>query len=88
MKKLVLALVALLVVLLAVVNLGLLASPSEEAAVRAAAEHYLRGHATGDPGEFRKAFHPELRRRGRREDRARLPEGLPHRLPLDAEGGR
>lgn len=28
-----------------------------EAAVRAALEHYLQGHATGDPAHFRAAFH-------------------------------
>jgi hypothetical protein len=32
---------------------------SEEAAVRAALEHYIRGHATGDGAHFRKVFHPE-----------------------------
>ena len=48
----------------------LLASPSlaaqapsaeDEAGVRAALQHYLNGHATGDPEEFRKAFHPDAR---------------------------
>ncbi len=34
------------------------ASP-EEAAVRAALEHYLQGHATGDGAHFRAVFHPE-----------------------------
>ena len=29
--------------------------------VRAALQHYLNGHATGDPEEFRKAFHPDAR---------------------------
>ncbi len=33
----------------------------EEAAVRATLEHYLAGHATGDPKEFRQAFHDEAR---------------------------
>jgi hypothetical protein len=33
----------------------------DEAGVRAALQHYLNGHATGDPEEFRKAFHPEAR---------------------------
>jgi hypothetical protein len=37
-------------------------TPSEdEAGVRAALQHYLNGHATGDPEEFRKAFHPDAR---------------------------
>lgn len=33
----------------------------EEAAIRVTLEHYLAGHATGDPGEFRQAFHDESR---------------------------
>lgn len=32
---------------------------AEDAAVRRAIEHYFRGHATGDGGEFRKVFHPD-----------------------------
>ena len=32
---------------------------SEEAAVRAAVDHYLQGHALGSPEEFSNAFHPE-----------------------------
>ena len=35
------------------------AAAEEEAGVRAALQHYLNGHATGDPEEFRKAFHPD-----------------------------
>lgn len=34
---------------------------SEDAAVRAAIEHYFRGHATGDGAHHRNAFHPEGR---------------------------
>lgn len=34
---------------------------NDEAAVRATLQHYLNGHATGDPEEFRKAFHPDAR---------------------------
>jgi hypothetical protein len=33
----------------------------DEAGVNAALQHYLNGHATGDPEEFRKAFHPDAR---------------------------
>lgn len=33
----------------------------DEAGVRAALQHYLNGHATGDPEEFKKAFHPDAR---------------------------
>jgi hypothetical protein len=32
---------------------------AEDAAVRAAIEHYMRGHATGDGAHHRKVFHPE-----------------------------
>lgn len=32
---------------------------AEEQAVRAALEHYLLGHATGDPEHFRAIFHPD-----------------------------
>ena len=35
------------------------ATSADEAGVRAAIEHYLLGHATGDPEHYRKAFHPE-----------------------------
>ena len=31
----------------------------EEAAVRAAIEHYFRGHATGDGENYKKVFHPD-----------------------------
>lgn len=33
----------------------------EEAAVRAAIEHYFRGHATGDGENYKKVFHPDSR---------------------------
>ena len=36
-------------------------SAEDEAGVRVALQHYLNGHATGDPEEFRKAFHPDAR---------------------------
>lgn len=35
------------------------AMSADEAGVRAAIEHYILGHATGDPEHYRKAFHPE-----------------------------
>jgi hypothetical protein len=39
-----------------------MAAPSaDEAAVRAALEHYIRGHATGDGAHMRLAFHPASR---------------------------
>jgi hypothetical protein len=34
---------------------------AEEEAVRAAIEHYFRGHATGQGEHFRKVFHPDSR---------------------------
>lgn len=34
---------------------------AEDAAVRAAIEHYMRGHATGDGAHHRKVFHPEAK---------------------------
>ena len=37
------------------------APADDEAGVRAALQHYLNGHATGNPEEFRKAFHPDAR---------------------------
>ena len=37
------------------------APPEDEAGVRAALQHYLNGHATGNPEEFRQAFHPDAR---------------------------
>ena len=36
-------------------------SAEDLAAVNVALQHYLNGHATGDPEEFRKAFHPDAR---------------------------
>lgn len=33
----------------------------DEAAVRQTLEHYLAGHATGDPTHMRAAFHPEAK---------------------------
>ena len=37
------------------------AGKGEEAAIRAALQHYLLGHATGDGAHFRKVFHPEAK---------------------------
>ncbi len=52
---------ALALALTAVPGLAQTPSPDDEAGVRAALQHYLNGHATGDPEEFRKAFHPDAR---------------------------
>lgn len=35
------------------------AQENDEAGARAAVNHYLAGHATGSPDEFRAAFHPK-----------------------------
>ncbi len=37
------------------------AQNAEETGVRQALEHYLRGHATGQGENFRKAFHPDAK---------------------------
>lgn len=36
-------------------------APSKEAAVRAAVDHYFKGHATGDGTHFAKVFHPDAK---------------------------
>lgn len=43
------------------------AQSSDEQAVRAAVNQYFRGHATGDPAEMRKAFHPTAHIEGIRD---------------------
>ena len=52
-----------LVVSLAAVSLGWVGTTrqSEEDGVRAALEHYLQGHATGQAEHFQQAFHPEAK---------------------------
>ena len=42
-------------------------SPTDEQAVRAVINQYFRGHATGDPNEMRKAFHPTAHVEGNRD---------------------
>ncbi|NOT08932.1 MAG: nuclear transport factor 2 family protein [Gemmatimonadales bacterium] len=62
--------VALIGYFLAVGPLAAQAPPADdEAAVRATLQHYLNGQATGDPEEFRKAFHPDARMTFVREGR-------------------
>jgi Putative lumazine-binding len=58
MKKLAL-IIAAAAALGAAVWTGARAEGAEEAAVRAAVEHYFRGHATGQGEHFRKVFHPD-----------------------------
>ncbi|HEX8155670.1 MAG TPA: nuclear transport factor 2 family protein [Thermoanaerobaculia bacterium] len=53
------AILAIAVALLIPLAASAETSSSEEAAVRAAIEHYFRGHATGDGAHFRKVFHPD-----------------------------
>ncbi|MGH7711876.1 MAG: nuclear transport factor 2 family protein [Gemmatimonadaceae bacterium] len=48
-----------LVALVAVQTRASLAPNANEAEVRAALEHYLLGHATGDGAHFRVVFHPD-----------------------------
>ena len=60
MKKIFVAGVAALA-LWAAVMLPARAESREEAGVRAAVEHYLRGHATGLGEHHRRAFHPEAK---------------------------
>lgn len=60
MKKTLASLAAGATLLAAAPALAQAANP-EEPAVRAALEHYLAGHATGDPKEFRQSFHDEAR---------------------------
>lgn len=57
-------LAALLVLLSSATGMAQQPSPTargDEAGVRAALEHYLQGHATGDGAHFRRAFHPEAK---------------------------
>ncbi len=43
------------------------AQPSDDGAVRAVIQQYSKGHATGDPNEMRKAFHPTAHVEGNRD---------------------
>ena len=43
-------------------------APDEEAAVRAALEHYLLGHATGDGAHYEMVFHPQSKLFWMRDD--------------------
>lgn len=53
---------------LALLPASLLAQTApDEKAVRAAITQYFRGHATGDPNEMRKAFHPTAHVDGNRD---------------------
>ena len=53
------AMFAIVVAMLVPLAASAESASSEEAAVRAAIEHYFRGHATGDGAHFRKVFHPD-----------------------------
>ena len=52
---------AAVVVALAAGGAWMSAPTADEAAVRATLEHYIQGHATGDPAHMRLAFHPAAR---------------------------
>jgi Putative lumazine-binding len=62
MRRILVALIACVV--LSTANL---AQTSEEQGARAAVNQYLRGHATGDPAEMKKAFWPTAHIEGIRE---------------------
>lgn len=82
---------ASLAVLLLALSLPGSAAPPEEAdpAVRAPVEAYLRGHATGDGEEWRRAFHPSAMVTGLRDGKLQAmtaPEFVsraPGRPPAD-----
>ena len=57
--KRILLLVAILIFGLGAIWYSVKAQDPEEAAVRAALENYIRGHATGQGEYFRKIFHPD-----------------------------
>jgi hypothetical protein len=57
MKRLVMLLA--IIAIAAGIGFRATAQSAEEAAVRAALEHYFRGHATGQGEHFRKIFHPD-----------------------------
>lgn len=61
--------VAAAILLLATTSPGLAQdAPDEEAAVRAALEHYLLGHATGDGAHYEMVFHPQSKLFWMRDD--------------------
>ena len=51
--------IALMILIVAILPMSSFADQTEEAGVRAAIEHYFRGHATGDGAHFRRVFHPD-----------------------------
>ena len=42
-------------------------TPDDDKAVRAVIQQYFKGHATGDPAEMKKAFHPTAHVAGNRD---------------------
>lgn len=42
-------------------------TPDDDKAVRAVIQQYFKGHATGDPAEMKKAFHPTAHVEGNRD---------------------
>ena len=57
----------ILAVLLAVPHDAIGQASTDDKAVRAVINQYFRGHATGDPNEMRKAFHPTAHVEGNRD---------------------
>ena len=57
------------VLVCAVLSSTAIAQSSDESGVRAAVNQYLKGHATGDPVEMRKAFLPTAHIEGMREEK-------------------
>ena len=60
---------AIVIALVLIPSLAAAQNSEEEKAVRAAVNQYFRGHATDDPNEMRKAFHPTAHIEGIRDGR-------------------
>jgi hypothetical protein len=59
--------ILLAMMLVALLHAALGQTSSDDKAVRAVINQYFRGHATGDPVEMRKAFHPTAHVEGNRD---------------------
>src|SRR5687768_5003948 len=57
----------ILIAMLTLVPSVAAAQTTDDKAVRAVINQYFRGHATGDPNEMRKAFHPTAHVEGNRD---------------------
>ncbi len=87
MKKL--SIVFAIIVAAAGIGYRATAQSAEEAAVRAAIEHYFRGHATGQGEHFRKVFHTDSKLYAIRQDKfwsltsEQYISGAPGKAPAD-----